>query len=1103
MRLKTVGFIFSIFIYSSLSLANQEAFNDFPSSIPLDDDRGVATDLLTPEGDPLFPEDANQYKDLSQLDPASSDIWNKTPMPNGVPTLPLNSSDEKLEWVGEVNSAITWMTFLSEKKGQTTDTASEFYQITLSRKAHSILIRAQLLQKLGYRVPPIKYLRHFRLTFPSKGRRDDFLNQMMIDKLDATPDRWVKNIVQTVAGPNDAQPGKKIWKVTKKTDDCLCLEVQDAVAFYSTSHMYNLSVGADTANTYKDRRVFEALLVPYGLTYVDESFNMLSWQLGRVINNRLYLDYEFGYEFFPNYHDARWIARKILKLSRKDWKEIVRFGAYPKAVELLATEKLISRRNDLIGTFRLQNEFRPISFDPNISYEEFGSKQLVNGKLIQLQWPGYAPHFGYGDPESPLSTSEMFGFLRSKVYSNVISNFITEFNTRFMPSVNLSNKIAEKNYNLLLDALIDSAVNGKAFEIPFGYYTIPYAGINLIASREIVAGQILGTENPIQMSHTIGFSVNAGEYIGFHGLPGGLGANARLQGAFTRTYSHLKPVTNIKTALKQPYRNIAVHLLAKDIGKTVERVAQGEFDNLENLKGPEKEKLENELLDLVGNFKSNFAVGESLIISDYIGASAEASFFRNIDTLTVLDLQMKARAYLDAKAERKLISRLHIFRKDENTIQIYDDKGRVTQLSVNLGIDLSGAKFINLELFNNFNGSAETKYSQLNIDTSKGEDRQLKNTGLISNLKILYSLISNFNKESLYARIEPTIISHEFNEKGTQFRLFWWETKFLKSLNDITIQYAGEVGHFIRAIRGFRSGTNWEGFGVNATNAVVNELLQETDINIASTSGSDPGYTYKGKSRSRRLTYEAQIIKDRTARPFVQVEHRWRGWSANKKQLDTILDEVNNTYPIRDGKPQLYRQLDLKDVTKLQLYSVYLTLNIYQEGIVNLSRVPYKEIKAAFERAAAKLPNNYSGFRRSGDNHDYYHREERQNWVLAKMGSYQRIARRLNKAIKSGNLQAIAKERLNHVELLEKYLLWKDLFQFLGGSKNIFVQSRIVGFREGDEGVNANSGLHSPFLSNSYGMIGSLQPNGPVSFVRENLGLTEAEMFIYWIMETL
>ena len=67
----------------------------------------------------------------------------------------------------------------------------------------------------------------------------------------------------------------------------------------------------------------------------------------------------------------------------------------------------------------------------------------------------------------------------------------------------------------------------------------------------------------------------------------------------------------------------------------------------------------------------------------------------------------------------------------------------------------------------------------------------------------------------------------------------------------------------------------------------------------------------------------------------------------------------------------------------------------------------------------------------------------------------------------------------------------------LGGPKNVFIQSRIQGFREKDEAGE------TAILSNTLGQIGSVKASGPLHYVQNNLQMTESEFFINWLITPL
>ena len=65
-----------------------------------------------------------------------------------------------------------------------------------------------------------------------------------------------------------------------------------------------------------------------------------SWDLGRIFNEQLVLDIDNAEEFTTTYHDAIWALKRISKLRRSDFEEIVREAHYPREVAKLLVEKL-------------------------------------------------------------------------------------------------------------------------------------------------------------------------------------------------------------------------------------------------------------------------------------------------------------------------------------------------------------------------------------------------------------------------------------------------------------------------------------------------------------------------------------------------------------------------------------------------------------------------------------------------------------------------------------------------------------------------------------------------------------------------------------------
>ena len=83
------------------------------------------------------------------------------------------------------------------------------------------------------------------------------------------------------------------------------------------------------------------------------------------------------------------------------------------------------------------------------------------------------------------------------------------------------------------------------------------------------------------------------------------------------------------------------------------------------------------------------------------------------------------------------------------------------------------------------------------------------------------------------------------------------------------------------------------------------------------------------------------------------------------------------------------------------------------------------------------------------------------------------------------------------VSLMEKKLTLKGMSKMVGGDSNFYVFSKIDGFRVGDENGD------KPYLSDSIGEFGRENMSGPLSVLRNHIGMTEGEFYINWLMGRL
>jgi hypothetical protein len=439
------------------------------------------------------------------------------------------------------------------------------YSIYLSKTVHNYLLRKALLRKLGYKIPPVKYIKRLKIEFPNKKAKSDFIKNISINNAGSF-DRWILS------------------------EDGLEIVVQDVVAMEDQEFNYNLAKGYLSEDVFQGKRIYDSLLLPFALVDTPESINLMEWTIGRRYSDNIALKFKHAKLYNCSRDDAIWMARRILNLTEKDWDDIVDATHLPPSVKLLLLEKLKSRRNHLGFLFDVENINLPVN--SIISNHD----DLEDGKITQEFYDGYARRFAIPDPESPLSYTEMSAFFKSKSITTGIELLVSALNNSKYMGTDLSSKITDFNEQLA-EQVADNITTGETGKLPIKTYVFPTIRGNLILNREIIAGSYLGTDNLIQLVDTVGASISVGAFGGITGVysktgemvatasgmarqfvPVDLNANANL--FLNRTYAHVKPITSVQKALKYPFKNMFVPYLKRDYGHIMDSLIDEFYKNL-------------------------------------------------------------------------------------------------------------------------------------------------------------------------------------------------------------------------------------------------------------------------------------------------------------------------------------------------------------------------------------------------------------------------------------------------------------------------------------------------------------------------------------------
>jgi hypothetical protein len=652
-----------------ISMATGYGYDPVPGAIPLEFGHYPATDLVCDasdcgegiqKGDILTPSQAIDYYhrrnketsgqwNLSELNPVESQMWKDTlgGTSNDVDSLITLDDLDEVQFLSKAAAELiaTRLTVMDQE--------NRHYNILIGKTTHNILLRKSLLRKLGYFVPAVKWVKRLKIKFNSTTEMTDFIKDLKINNT-ADAKRW---ILSTKANPKSLKEKVELikamgYEIPKKLDIDQSLDdfsrrdqkridevleknlvgmnkaeivVQDVVAMEEADYYINLARGHMEQSISQGKRIFDSLILPYALTDIPESINILSWTIGREYNGNIILDYKDSPNFNCSRGDAYWMVRRILKLSEKDWVEIVGDSKLPNAVQMVLIEKLKSRRNHLAHLFNIDTT----SFKVNSTISN--GDDLVEGNITKPFYEGYGRYFNIDDPETPFAFSDMKAMAWSKGITTGMELLVNAFNTSGFTGTDIGANITKFSEEYLAEQTARSLLTGEEFKTPVKSYAFPMVGGGLILNREIVSGSYMGQDNLIQLVDAIGLSMHVGAFGGLFGVDAKMGklvpvlnqagerelvreltpinltANARLY--YNRVYSHIRPLTSIQKGLKYPFKNVMVPLLKNKYGGFFDGLMNADYEGLTHEQKIEinkktKEALERNLVDFRAAFES-------------------------------------------------------------------------------------------------------------------------------------------------------------------------------------------------------------------------------------------------------------------------------------------------------------------------------------------------------------------------------------------------------------------------------------------------------------------------------------------------------------------
>ncbi len=1000
------------------------------SRIPIKDTLPPADDLVF-EDARVNSSEAKNLKDkvsLDTLDPEENSIWKNE----------FNSLEKFNDNLDVKNGDV--FTFSSHLKSNNIarfnaiNNNGEVKTFYLDKYLHTSILRRNLLRKIGYIVPAIQPIKTITLNFDNNKQVQDFMLRISADTGGGSR-RWIVN------------------EFDNEDTSITQLVLRDLAAIdLSHKNLYNLAMGVPTKTL--SSRTLRSVVFLYALLEYRESANKFHWHAGRVVSQKLELMHFLDSHNFSttDLYDIKWIAKRIQKLSRKDFMEIVSETALPKSVQVMLYNKLLSRTYHLLDLLKLNPSKEKYKFNENPHFPP----DLIKGKLKKKNWreDGFATDFSGNIEKGPFA--ETGRYLLSLAQSFSLSNIVGLFNKQlrvFNPN-DARIRLAEKQFKEGLDHYVKT---GEFLQFPVSTWKSPLLDGSLILSRDVVVGNYLGTNNMVQLADTFGFAVKPGFILGFENIPSFSGTALNLNVTYVKTYTHLKPLKSLKAVFKENYKNIIVPWLKKDLTKAIELLQKKD-----DMPEEEQEEFIQKTFLKISKYLGD---SESLLITEKLTPGVNAS--------TVIPLaNTGASIKLGLGAKDVGIKRTQIFRKDSKTIQVFEDLGN--GFGHTITVELKYLVPIIRFQKERFKGDYSIKSHELNIEADTR-----KNPNFYKNFLALHSFLKTGSTELLEEASPAIKVSSNFSDIYKRFSFLFWKSRKTNAATDYRIKTpSGLTGEYFSHHYVHNKGFNYESF----VKEVVNFGLSEVSDNLAWANNiwQDPNDTIFGKAKTQDIIYEAQVKNNKIKKEFLSFGVSYKGWSKNKKKLKKVIKKINKDFDFN-----LFKDVLVTDIKKLNMYALSANMYIYDEGIDKLKALSNDVfIKMAYSKEKEKLKKC----------------ADRMKMNVLSSGE---------KIPTCGYLKGLIKQKRicdeNKTNLSESKKCWPKFFKLLSKDlgaevltkfipKDLFyLEGSINGFRSKSEVLNDS------VYSNTLGKKHNKYPYGILNTIQRRIGLNPGELQGHWL----
>jgi hypothetical protein len=930
--------------------------------------------------------------------------------------------------------------------------SSKQYVITASLDNHTNILRASLLRQLGYDLDVPKLYHKMKISFDSTQEKEKFIENVGEQTL-TKRDKWIIE-------------NSKEKEIIVKGFTLEPVELRNV----------NVHLPVMSRSRQQDRRVFRSLLNVYMLTDFTQKVNSIGWKVGRLFNNKIIFNHPYAREFKNTTgDDLRWIQRRINSLSRTEINKSLSLARYPQDIHKLLLEKLLSRINKLSEYYSLDSKY---IINTDLSYGNVSS-----GKLTKANYPKYVVEFHKEDPQNPYRFSEVFRLFKTQIMYSTVSGLLDSAIQKYIPGIYTTDAV-EKVQSKIVDFRKENpSQNGV---LPLKAFSSPIVNGRVFTNRNIVFGQYLGSNAPIQLVDSVGAEVSLGLYTTLTGVPNNIMPGLNVSASMGRTYIHVRAMPDLKTASKQSLKKLFVPNLLKSLGRVIKdeyecSVPETSFVEESELNGKvlyyvkydrswqtgkaDAIKLRQGLIDSgisksqillivikrdtlcvdqiattrkesMNMFLKQFAANETFIINDSVRIMGNMNAPIPVPTVPGLTISL-------GTEHNMAILKSVMLRKTTEGIEVTVSNQKDVKNSLKEGLNYF------VELLSNSNqiikGKMQSKVYKIQLEELDEKQRDIA-------LKTLRQLFVSNIHQSMIENYKSTNLDHRVLAKLRGFKLLWFKSDKMKMDHTVDVLIPNKDGQeFTEKQRTRklystfvikRKGNDFHSFLDRAVNSFSGFL------SIGSNNG-DPGQTFMGQGSKTSYITESELTKNFPLNPTTRIEFSWTGWSKKTKKLEKYFRKIEDTFRLFTSTDLIDRSL-FNASPRLRSYDIKSTLILYPEAFDKIKRMVIESREAVAINSLYNLygKENWKDFCiRSIEffgerGPQEYYGERKYDCVPSSVQSLLKLRHSLPEDRKKLT-NAINKLYINLFKNFDKAHVLKWI-----GKENFFASNRVTGFRE-------------------------------------------------------